>query len=115
MTATEVGSLLGMCAVIDNRTVDEMTVGAWQTLLDGFGFDECREAVLAHYRDSTEWILPAHITQLAREARRQRAELERKQAEGRMLEGELSAEEKQKIQDSIAEFQKEFNRKKGKK
>lgn len=75
MTDEEVGKLLGMCAAFDNRNVDDSVAYAWSLVVGDLPYAECEEAVVTHYSESREWIMPADVR--ARVKRRQRDEAER--------------------------------------
>lgn len=61
MTPEEVAALLKQIAARDNRRTGPETIAAWLEDLDGLDFDDCREAVRRHFRESTDWLMPAHI------------------------------------------------------
>lgn len=61
MTPAEAQVLLSMAAAYDNRKPDPDAAKAWAAALDDLRFEDCREALLAHYRDSTEWLMPAMV------------------------------------------------------
>jgi hypothetical protein len=61
MTPAEAQMLLGIAASYDNRKPNEEAAIAWAAALDEFEFIACREAVVEHYRESREWIMPADI------------------------------------------------------
>lgn len=83
MTPAEVVRLLSIIATFDNRRVEDSTIAAWASVFDGtrWTFDQCRQAVIRHARNSTEYLQPAHVIRGARiirdeeetEERRQRA------------------------------------------
>jgi hypothetical protein len=61
MTPAEAQVLLSMCATVDNRKPDEDAARAWAAMLDGLRFDDCRIAVVEHYKTSTDWLMPAKV------------------------------------------------------
>jgi hypothetical protein len=61
MKATEAAALLTIAAAFDNRKPDADQAKAWALALDGFRFEDCREAIVAHYRTSREWMMPADV------------------------------------------------------
>jgi len=61
MTKAETAKLLTLAAVYDNRTFDDLTVGAWHDALDGLRFEDCVEAVKRHYRITRDWIMPSDV------------------------------------------------------
>lgn len=75
MTPEESGRLLGICAAFDNRNVDDSAVFAWYSAIKDLPYPECESAVIAHYSDSREWIMPADVR--TRVKRKQRDEAER--------------------------------------
>ncbi|WP_084965278.1 hypothetical protein [Thermoactinospora rubra] len=69
MTPPEAAVLLGVCAAYDRRTVGEADAIAWAQALDDITLDEARAAVIQHYRESRDWIMPADVRTLVRRAR----------------------------------------------
>lgn len=65
MLKSETARLLQMCAAYDLRTVGEADVEAWHAVICGLTFDTCREAVIEHYSDSAERIMPSHVRAIA--------------------------------------------------
>lgn len=61
MTPAEAAVLLGMAATVDNRKPDEDAARAWAAMLDGLRFDDCRVAIIEHYRESSDWLTPALV------------------------------------------------------
>lgn len=61
MTPAEAQILLSMAATVDNRKPDEDAARAWAAMLNDLRFEDCREAVIAHYRVSTEWLMPSMV------------------------------------------------------
>jgi hypothetical protein len=69
MNRSETALLLALCASFDRRTVGDADVRAWQTVLASIDYEQANEAVLAHYAESRDWIMPADIRQRVRKAR----------------------------------------------
>lgn len=72
MTPAEAAALLAIAAAFDNRKPDADAAKAWAYALDGLRFVDCRDAILAHYRASSEWLMPQMVTasvKLTREKR----------------------------------------------
>ena len=63
MTRNEVIDLLTLTASFDRRTAGKTDVAAWQATVGDLAWDDARAAVIDHYRESTEWLMPAHIRQ----------------------------------------------------
>lgn len=61
MDLRETAQLLAVASSIDNRIVDQMTVGAWQEAVGHLSYSDCREALAMHRRESPEYLQPAHI------------------------------------------------------
>ena len=61
MVRSEVALLLGICASFDRRTVGQFDVESWHSVLSDLDFEPCRQAVLDHFADSNDWIMPADI------------------------------------------------------
>lgn len=63
MNIEETSKMLGLIQVIDNRRVDEATILAWLPLVEDLEYAEAVEAVTMHRRESTGYLLPAHVRQ----------------------------------------------------
>lgn len=61
MTPAEAQTLLGIAASFDNRKPSEEAAIAWSHALAGLRFVDCRDAVVAHYRASSEWLMPQRV------------------------------------------------------
>jgi len=72
MNLAETHDLLTFIAVYDNRRFDDATVVAWQTILTDLTDTDCRTAVMGHFAESTEYLMPAHIRRGALQAERDR-------------------------------------------
>lgn len=66
MNQTEVAKLLTVASAIDNRTVADEQVIAWHAALQHLPYDVAQEAMIRHFRDSTEYLLPGHISKQAK-------------------------------------------------
>lgn len=66
MNAKDAARLLALCASYDRRKIGEADVLAWLQVLGDLPFADCEAAVIGHYTDSTEWIMPAHVRQRVR-------------------------------------------------
>lgn len=72
MKPTEAAALLTIAAAYDNRKPDADQAKAWSMVLDGVNFQDARDAVVAHYRTSREWLMPVNIIQGVKAIRHQR-------------------------------------------
>lgn len=88
MNITEAANILGLAATYDRRTIGDAEIVAWQAALSDVNFADAQTAVVAHYRDSTDWLMPAHVRHGAEAIDR-----ERRRVEGRRLEIEYADRE----------------------
>lgn len=69
----ETAAILAMVAAVDSRrSFGEIDVQAWHAFIGDFTFDDCREAVIAHYRESPHSIVPSDINTRVGAVRRAR-------------------------------------------
>ena len=61
MTPAEAQLLLGIAASFDNRKPNEEAAVAWSHALDGIRFQDARDAIVAHYRTSSDWLMPQKV------------------------------------------------------
>lgn len=66
MTPAEAQMLLGIAASFDNRKPNEEAAVAWAAVLGDLEFVACRDAIVEHYRESREWIMPADVVSRVR-------------------------------------------------
>ena len=78
MTPAEAAALLAVAAAFDNRKPDPDAATAWALALDGWRFEDCRDAIVAHYRRSREWIMPSDVIGGVQAIRNERLERFRK-------------------------------------
>jgi hypothetical protein len=74
VTLDETIDLLAVAAAFDRRTVGEADAMAWQAAIGGLDFGDSRAAIVAHYQDTRDWIMPADIRKRVKAARRDRLE-----------------------------------------
>lgn len=72
MTPSEAAVALGMCAAFDRRTVGETDARAWAEALPDIDITDAKRAIVAHYRERRDWIMPANIYQTVKAERRGR-------------------------------------------
>lgn len=72
MTLDEVIDLLTVAAVFDFRSIGEADAIAWHAVLGDLDFGDARTAVLAHYTESCDRIMPANVRQRVKAMRRER-------------------------------------------
>lgn len=61
MTPDETVDLLTVAAAFDQRTVGEGDAMAWHAVLGDLNFADAKQAVLGHYADTRERVMPADI------------------------------------------------------
>lgn len=73
MNLQETAQALALAQAFDRRTVGEMDVRAWHSIVGGFAAADVMEVIRRHYSVNTEWIMPAHLVvgveQIGRERR----------------------------------------------
>jgi hypothetical protein len=74
MTIEETIDVLAGAAAFDRRTVGEADAIAWHATIGDLRFDDCQAAVIAHYRETSDWLMPAHVRQRVRAIRARRIE-----------------------------------------
>lgn len=72
MTPEEVIDLLTLMVAFDRRTVGEADVEAWHMAVGDLPFDDAKVAVVKHYRESREWLMPADVRRAVRAIREDR-------------------------------------------
>lgn len=81
MNYAQVATILALAATRDRRTVGETDVRAWHQDIGDLDFEDAREAVSAHFRESTEYLMPVHVRRLAAAVRKERHRIERETEE----------------------------------
>ena len=76
MTSDEVWDLLELIASIDRRKVGLTDRQVWEGLVGDLSAADAQAAVIAHYRESREWIMPADVRTRVKALRRDRLEHE---------------------------------------
>jgi hypothetical protein len=74
MTPAEASALLTVAAAFDNRKPDPDAAKAWSIALGDLPFVDCRDAIVAHYQRTTDWLMPAHVIGAVRKVRQNRLE-----------------------------------------
>lgn len=70
MEAREAFQLLTLASAFDGRTVDRETAVVWAEVLADVSLADATEAMKAHYRDESRWMMPAHVVQRVKQKRR---------------------------------------------
>lgn len=66
MHLRDAAALLTVASAFDNRQPNDATVHAWADALDNLDPAMCADAVREHYRESTAFLMPAHIRIIVR-------------------------------------------------
>lgn len=74
MQKSQTARLLGKAALVDNRTIDQMTIEAWHEIVGHLDYDDALAALLKHRTESTDYLMPAHIVAGVKAIRKQRAD-----------------------------------------
>jgi phosphoribosylanthranilate isomerase len=77
MTHDEVVKVLARVQMDDNRQVDRVVVNSWVEEIGDLEFQEALEAVVMHRRETTQWLMAAHVRENVRRIRYMRARDER--------------------------------------
>lgn len=77
ITPADAARILAKAAAIDQRTVGDADVLAWAEILADLEYADALAAVTAHYAESAERLMPAHVRQHARAIARERRRIER--------------------------------------
>lgn len=72
MDLREAFQLLTLASARDGRTVDREVAMVWADDLSDVNLQDAVEAARAHYRDSTAWLMPAHVRAGVKRIREQR-------------------------------------------
>lgn len=69
MNQVELAQVLARIQAGDNRVVDRVTVEHWRETIGHLAFQDALEAVVMHFRESTDYLVPAHVIRNARRVR----------------------------------------------
>lgn len=73
MNRPETAAVLAMIASLDGRRAfGEADVVAWQAVLDDLRFEDCRDGVVAHYREAATVLMPSDLRERVRRVRKER-------------------------------------------
>lgn len=65
MNQAETARVLAVVQAFDNRSVGEINVAAWQRVLRDINFEDAQQAVIDHYCECRDWIMPADVRSAA--------------------------------------------------
>jgi hypothetical protein len=86
MTPTQIATPLAYISSIDGRHTSTLMAEAWSDLIGGLDFEDAKSAVKDHYRDSADWLKPAHIVAGVKRIRAARI----REVERHVLDGHLT-------------------------
>lgn len=73
MDIRETAAVLAMISALDGRKAfGEIDAQAWHAVVGDLRFDDCRDAVIAHYRDSSYTLMPADLRAGVKKVRKDR-------------------------------------------
>jgi hypothetical protein len=72
MKHSEISLLFGVMAAYDRRTTGEADVRAWHDVIGDLDFTDAVQAVKAHYRESSAWVMPADVRARVKKIREER-------------------------------------------
>lgn len=72
MNRSEAAQALTVAAAYDNRSIGQTNVAAWTKALDDLRLSDVVDAIHAHYRDSSDFLQPAHIRKAVQQIRARR-------------------------------------------
>ena len=61
MNQQELGRVVARIQAGDNRTVDHVTMAHWGETIGHLPYQDALEAVVMHFRESTDYLMPAHV------------------------------------------------------
>jgi hypothetical protein len=64
MTEPETRMILSQVAAVDNRRLTDGVVLMWFSIFAGYSYGEVKWAMIQHLRTSTEYLMPAHLTEI---------------------------------------------------
>lgn len=68
MNVNDTAKVLAKAAAFDRRTIGDSEILVWHEAIGDLPLGDCLNAVTAHYRESADWLTPAHIRQFAQAA-----------------------------------------------
>lgn len=66
MNTLEMKRLLAKISLGDNRQVDQLVIDDWFETIGHLSYRDAYEAVVTHRQQSTDYLMPAHITRIIR-------------------------------------------------
>lgn len=64
MNEAETRMILSQVSAVDNRRLTDSVMLMWHAVFAGYSYDEVKWAMIQHFRTSTEYLMPAHLTEI---------------------------------------------------
>jgi hypothetical protein len=109
MNEIEAAGVLAKAAAFDRRKVGDAEILAWREALADLDVRDCLDAVTAHYRESSEWLSPAHVRRHAVRTRNVRFDERQRQARQLALSPGAPAERPAEVDRLIGKLAAEFS------
>lgn len=61
MTPPQMADLLNLISSTDGRNLTQQMPSAWMDIIGDLDFQDSKAAVVRHFQESTEWLMPAHV------------------------------------------------------
>jgi hypothetical protein len=72
ITPADASELLTIAAAFDRRTIGRADAIAWADALHDLDLRDCADAIRAHFRESTDYLMPVHVRTGVRAIRAER-------------------------------------------
>lgn len=66
MNVQQTAAVLGLIALVDNRSLDAAVISHWHDLIGRLDYDDACDAVREHRKTSPDYLQPAHVIAGAR-------------------------------------------------
>lgn len=108
MNKLEISKLLASVSTFDNRKIAMETVEAWYLALGDLDYEESSEAIVIHFRETTDWLMPAHIRRNVSRIQDRKARIERMKRpriESKAFDYDFDREEHERMVREFAQLQ----------
>ena len=61
MTPPQMADLLNLISSTDGRNLTKQMPSAWMEIIGDLDFQDAKAAVVKHFQQSTDWLMPAHV------------------------------------------------------
>ena len=77
-TLEHTATILAKIAAVDRRIVGEVEIMAWHEVLNDLEPDDCLEAVAILRKETSDWLMPAHIRRVVADIEKRRTAAKRR-------------------------------------